>query len=229
MKTLTKVLVCLLVAASLVSTFIACSNDDKKDNTTTSSSSVKDPADTNTSSSSSSSTAPDNDNKPSTTGTALFNGAENDAQDSHKGEYVYWRDQADWEGAAVTVETAEISEDGVITIAFTHTGTPNGFGFQLFYNPADAANGDVYEVSFKIKASVNAKITVNGETQELTANEEKTITYTVTLDMHPEANDYQYGTSVIDIQFGVGHAAETTEDIVDGTYTISGVTATKTN
>lgn len=226
MKTLTKILVCLLIAASLMTAFVACTGEEASNDTTTSGT-VKDPAgNATTTSGKAATTAPNTTDKPAVTGTDLFNGGENDAQSGHMGEFVYWNDQ-NWEGSVVSVDTAVIDDNGVITISFTHTGS-NGFGVQLFYNPEGTVNGDTYEVSFKIKSTVDASITVNGEIIVLTANEEKTVTYTATADMHPDVTDYQYGDSIIDIQFGVGHAADTISDIVDGTYTISEVTTTKT-
>lgn len=226
MKTLTKLLVCLLAAVSLTAAFIACSDDSNIDGTTTTAN-VKDPAKTTLSTT----TAPDQPTNPGGDlennddgSLEIISGGENNAQSDQMGRLVYWYDQ-NWNGSTVQVTTVK-AEKGVYEFAFTHTGS-NGFGMQLFYNPEGTVNGDTYDVSFKIKADVDASMTINGETVVLKANEEQTITYTVTADMHPDVTDYLYGDSVVDIQFGVGQNLETTSDIVDGTYTISELVCTK--
>ncbi len=136
------------------------------------------------------------------------------AQSNLIGTGVFWRDQ-NWEGSEVTFTKSEVNGNKV-DLSFTHTGS-NSFGAQFFYNPAGTENGTTYKVVLKVTASVTTSITVNGTVYDLVAGEESEIEYLVTADMHPENTEYQYGTSVVAIQFGV---KDPFKDIVDGDYSI---------
>ena len=130
----------------------------------------------------------------------LMAGDERAAQSIEMGKLIYWNDQ-NWCGSTVNVEQA-VRNGNEYTLAFTHTGEC-WYGFQLFYNPVGAVNGETYSVSFTIVSDVDARITVCGAVYDLVASREQTISYEVTLDMKPEATDYVYGQSAVSIQFGV--------------------------
>ena len=139
---------------------------------------------------------------------------EKSAQSENKGTAVVWADH-NWCGSEVTL-TEAVTEGDTTTVSFTHTGTCP-YGVQYFYNPANAENGQKYDVKLTLTSSVDTKVTVNGETVTLKANTPKKVSYTVELDMHPEDANFNYGTSAVSIQLGdkPGNG-----DIVDGTYTI---------
>ena len=214
MKNTLKTLLALLLAAVFVFAVAACNGSSEDETTTT----------TTTTTTTKLKTPTDNNDKPNTDEDAeieLVAGDEKAAQTTEMGNLVYWNDQ-NWCGSTVTVTDATYDSNGY-TVAFTHTGAC-WYGFQMFYNPVGAVNGDSYDVSFVIKSDVDTSITVCGTVYTLKANEAQTITYEVTLNMIPEATDYIYGQSAVSIQFGV-EATDT--DIVDGTYVISDLVATK--
>ena len=228
MKSTFKVLIALLLIAVLALSAVACTAEENKkdDTTTTTTTKLTTPGNGDK--------KPDNkDENNKDDGNAddgddehvieFVSSDEKGAQTTEMGNMVYWYDQ-NWDGVTSTVNVTEADlTDGVYTFAFTHTGA-NWHGAQLFYNPVDSENGDTYDVSFKVKSDVDTSITVCGTVYVLKADEEQTITYSVTLDMHPEDTNYQYGQSAFDVQFGV---EEGNVDIVDGTYIFSELVLTK--
>lgn len=150
----------------------------------------------------------------------LSEDGENAAQSGKMGSVVYWVDH-NWNDSDVTVTKAEIVGN-TINFGFTHTGT-NGFGAQIFYNPKGTVNGTTFKVELTITSDVDAVISVSGEPYTIKAGVPTKISYIVTADMDPEPEiPYEYGTSVVEIQFGVGQFKDGTEhDIVDGNYSIT--------
>lgn len=234
MKNTLKTLLALLLAAVFVFAVAACNGSSEDETTTTTTTTkLKTPTDNNDKPNTDDKDEGNKDEGNKDEGNTdegntdedaeieLVAGDEKAAQTTEMGNLVYWNDQ-NWCGSTVTVTDATYDSNGY-TVAFTHTGAC-WYGFQMFYNPVGAVNGDSYDVSFVIKSDVDTSITVCGTVYTLKANEAQTITYEVTLNMIPEATDYIYGQSAVSIQFGV-EATET--DIVDGTYVISDLVATK--
>ncbi len=230
MKTTFKTVLALSLAALLALSMIACGdeNDSESDKSTTTTTKLttlgnnnENPDKDNDKNNENKDDTDKDDTNNDETQIKFVSGDEKAAQTTEMGNMVYWYDQ-NWNGSTVTVTTHTLT-DGVYEFAFTHIGS-NWFGAQLFMNPVDAANGNEYSVSFKIKSTVDTSITVCGAVYELTADEVKTISYDVTLDMNPASTDYQYGQSAFDVQFGV---EDGNIDIVDGTYFISELVLTK--
>lgn len=111
----------------------------------------------------------------------LLNGAESNSVND-PGKWYEWHDQ-NWCGTSVTLNgDVELVNENSITANVSSTAGDCNFGFQLFYTQDDADKAQNYAtVTLTITVTVDCTISVNGQSESLTAGTAHTWT-NVTLD-----------------------------------------------
>lgn len=122
----------------------------------------------------------------------------------NRGKLLYWA------GETGSVTNTNVDSTGM---HFAYTEGWAWYSIQIFYGHPYMNAGDHFKATFKVKATVSGKITVNSETVDLVANTAKEITI--------ENGTVGTSLAILSIQLGVNDGANT--HLATGTFTISDV------